>query len=77
MVKTKQGFVLAASFLSGIAATLSIISLSTEQWVVSDGEFEALNEQFSTVTYRLFSGTFMQNLGGKQYYQIKGTNKLI
>lgn len=55
MATIKRLYVFSTSFLSGIATLFIIISLSTEQWVVSDKIEGSLG--FATVKYGLFQGT--------------------
>ncbi|KAB0794843.1 hypothetical protein PPYR_11682 [Photinus pyralis] len=66
MVKTKPFYILAASFTSAAAAILSIISLSTENWVTAKGQFVIINEPPSEIRYGLFTGLLIQSLGGSQ-----------
>lgn len=65
MVKTKPAYILAASFTSAAAAVLSIISLSTENWVTAKGQFVIVAD-ISEIRYGLFTGTLIQSLGGIQ-----------
>lgn len=61
MAKTKPGFILATSMLSGIAAILNFISLGTQEWIVSEPISNPGNF-ISSVNYGLFGGTFIRRL---------------
>lgn len=58
MATIKRLFVFSTSFISGIATLFIIISLSTEQWIVSDTITfkEPTFGKFVTVKYGLFQG---------------------
>ncbi|KAF5296644.1 hypothetical protein FQR65_LT10184 [Abscondita terminalis] len=74
MVKAKRGYVFASALISAIAVGLSLVSLTTEQWVVAQGELgSAANEQLSQIKYGLFSGVYVQQLSGIQYFAIYAT----
>lgn len=59
MATIKRLFVFSTSFLSGIATLFIIISLSTEQWIVSDKTevAQTITSGFVTIKYGLFQGT--------------------
>ncbi|KAB0794844.1 hypothetical protein PPYR_11683 [Photinus pyralis] len=79
MTNRKVGYILFATFTSSIGILLSIVSLCTENWIQSKGEFtigDFSNEQLSEIKYGLFSGTFMQNMGGTKYYTLYATCSL-
>lgn len=59
MATIKRLYVFSTSFLSGIATLFIIISLSTEQWVVSSKtELPIIGSiSYVTIKYGLFQGT--------------------
>ncbi|KAK5644555.1 hypothetical protein RI129_005855 [Pyrocoelia pectoralis] len=79
MVKTKRAYVLATSFTSAAAALLSIVSLSTDQWVNANGRFiyESTSDELSEISYGLFTGTLIQRLGGSNVIPLYGCTCLI
>ncbi|KAF2896540.1 hypothetical protein ILUMI_09637 [Ignelater luminosus] len=73
MVKTRNGFILATTFFSGIAVLLSITSIATEEWITAKGEFTGGNDPPSLINYGLFTGTFWQKYGLQAVFQISLT----
>lgn len=79
MTNRKIGYILFATFTTSIGILLSTVSLCTENWIQSKGEFtirDFSNEQLSEIKYGLFSGIFMQNMGGTKYYTLYATCSL-
>ncbi|CAH1155881.1 unnamed protein product [Phaedon cochleariae] len=81
MATTKRIYVFATCILSGIAALFTIISLATEQWVVSDSIqlVEGTNDQMSQrnrVRYGLFQGTYFQTTPSTFTFQLSMTCSL-
>ena len=71
MARTNRIYVLAAFFLSAIAAVFNIVSLGTEQWIhcaalVSEDSNGAPN----TVNYGLFQGNYKRTVPVSSVYQI-------
>ncbi|KAG5864077.1 hypothetical protein JTB14_005899 [Gonioctena quinquepunctata] len=64
MTTSKRLLVFVSCGLSGIAALFSIISLATEEWVVTDSAMwvAQLDDSPNTIKYGLFEGTFRQKL---------------
>lgn len=75
MAKAKRELIFATCILSGLAVVIQLTALGTEQWIVSEGRID--EEQPSTIQYGLFSGTFIQSLGGKNAFQITSKSLLF
>lgn len=65
MAKTKRELLIASFVLTGIAVTLQLVALGTEQWIVSEARISGdHSEQPSEIRYGLFSGILKLNIGG-------------
>nr|CAI5847040.1 unnamed protein product [Callosobruchus analis] len=75
MVKAKRRYLFGTGIVSGLAVTMVILCLSTEQWVVTDSAKWTISadESTSIIRYGLFQGIFQQTLSTNAILQISMT----